>query len=53
MVGLHLFLQFVDQETVLEPIEVDVLQQDFLADLKQQQQLQQQQQQHDHHHHLK
>ena len=52
MVGLYLFLQVVDQETVLVTVEVDVLQHVLLADLKEQlQQLHQQQQHHDHHHH--
>ena len=44
MVGLYLFLQVVDQETVLVTVEVDVLQHVFLADLKEQ--LQQLHQQH-------
>ena len=47
MVGLYLFLQVVDQETVLVTVEVDVLQHVLLADLKEQlQQLHHQQQQH-------
>ena len=36
MVDLYLFLQVVDQETVLVTVEVDVLQHVLLADLKEQ-----------------